>query len=91
MRMEKIDIDLDGDLDLVMLYDLADSKNTQLIWINNGEGIFHLLPLPQEMRGTMIPIDVDGDGDKDFLVLNVSFFGNNDQMQRWHVLMNTTK
>lgn len=91
MRMEKIDIDLDGDLDLVTLYDLPDSNKTQLIWLNNGEGIFHLLPLPQEMRGTMIPIDVDADGDKDFLVLNVPFFGNTNQMHRWHVLINNTK
>ncbi|MBT3240552.1 MAG: VCBS repeat-containing protein [Chloroflexi bacterium] len=91
MRMEKTDIDLDGDIDLVMLYDLPDSNYTQLLWLNNGEGIFELLPLEEEMRGTMIPIDVDADGDKDLLVVVVPFFGNQNQVQRWQILINNTK
>ncbi len=90
-RIEKVDLDLDGDLDLIALYDLAESGNTQLIWINDGDGVFSILPLNPNTRGTMIPIDVDADGDMDFLVLNVPFFGNNDQIQRWTIVINNTK
>jgi len=70
---------------------LPDSNYTQLLWLNNGEGIFELLPLEEEMRGTMIPIDVDADGDKDLLVVVVPFFGNQNQVQRWQILINNTK
>jgi hypothetical protein len=91
MRMEKLDLDLDGDQDLVSLYDLAESARTEeSIWINDGDGYFSLLRLPEHLRGTMIPIDVDNDGDKDFLVLTVDYFGSDDQIQRWKTLINTT-
>jgi len=39
----------------------------------------------------MIPIDVDADGDKDLLVVVVPFFGNQNQVQRWQILINNTK
>ena len=91
MRIEKIDLDLDGDQDLVSLYDLAESSKTELIWINDGEGVFSLLDLPEWIRGTMIPIDVDNDGDQDFLVLTVESFGNDDQVQKWSTVINNTK
>jgi hypothetical protein len=91
-RIEKVDLDLDGDFDLVALYDLAESGYTQLIWINDGDGVFSILPLSDpNTRGTMIPIDVDADGDMDFMVLTVPFFGNNEQVQRWTTVLNNTK
>jgi len=91
MRLEKIDLDLDGDQDLITLYDLAESNKTELIWINDGDGVFSLLILPESIRGTMIPIDVENDGDKDFLVLTVQSFGNVGQVQRWSTVINNTK
>ena len=91
MRLEKMDLDLDGDQDLITLYDLAESNKTELIWINDGDGVFSLLILPESIRGTMIPIDVENDGDKDFLVLTVQSFGNDEQVQQWSTVINNTK
>jgi hypothetical protein len=92
MRMEQIDIDLDGDQDIISLYDLAESARTkESIWLNDGDGKFSLLDLPEKLRGTMIPIDVDNDGDSDFLVLTVDYFGDEEQIQRWTTVINNTR
>jgi hypothetical protein len=91
-RVEAGDLDLDGDMDLVTLYDLAGPGETHPIWLNDGSGVFSQINLPAvSASGTMVPIDVDADGDLDFLSLSVSAFGNPEQIQRWTVVLNQTR
>jgi hypothetical protein len=79
-------------MDLVTLYDLAGPGETHPIWMNDGSGVFSQINLPAvSASGTMIPIDVDADGDLDFLALSVYAFGNPEQIQRWTVVLNQTR
>jgi hypothetical protein len=89
-RIESLDLDLDGDLDLVTLYDAP--RDALPIWLNDGDGIFSQLhAISEGARGTMIPIDIDLDGDMDFLSLRIDNFGNPDQIQRWTTVLNNTR
>ena len=91
-RVEGADLDLDGDTDLVTLYDLAGPSENHPIWLNDGSGVFsETNPLAQPAPGTMIPIDVDADGDVDFLALSVNAFGNPEQTQSWYTVFNHTR
>ena len=91
-RVEGADLDLDGDTDLVTLYDLAGPNEDHPIWLNDGSGVFsNTNTAPLSPPGTMIPIDVDADGDIDFLALSVYAFGNSEQVQRWTVVVNHTR
>ncbi len=91
-RIESADLDMDGDLDLVTLYDLAGPGEAQPIWLDDGNGVFSQLRLLSGgAPGTMIPIDVDSDGDTDFLKLSVEYFGNSQQVQRWAIVINNIR
>jgi len=91
IRLQSADIDLDGDLDLVTLYDSGPS-DAEPIWLNDGEGVLsQLRTLPQGARGTMVPIDADADGDMDFLSLQTDFFGTQYQTQRWTTVINNSR
>ena len=64
------DMDGDGDLDLVVTYDIA---ATVAIWKNDGKGAFTLFNLvsTQGMRPQNVGIgDFDGDGDLDYAAAN---------------------
>ena len=69
-KMTPADIDNDGDLDIIGSYDIYIEGETAFVWLNDGSGhftiassgIFHL-------KGGMVPIDADNDGDIDLAVI----------------------
>jgi hypothetical protein len=91
-RLEVIDLNLDGAFDLIALCDSANPDRSESIWLNDGNGVLSLYKLrDKSMNGTMIPLDFDNDGDKDFLVLAVLYSGTEHQVQQWTSAINNTR
>ncbi|NIO16688.1 MAG: hypothetical protein GTN70_06780 [Deltaproteobacteria bacterium] len=67
-----IDIDIDGDLDLIV----GDFESDDYVLINNGSGYFStstdLIPPDQDYPGGVYLGDVDGDGDLDWITTSKS-------------------
>jgi len=62
------DINNDQCPDILFLYDLFETADTQ-VWLNNCDGYFTPMaePTPFKPGSNSIPLDFDGDGDTDFL------------------------
>lgn len=69
VRASLADLDLDGDLDLLV----ANDPQQDRLYLNDGAGRFKdltpLLPLAQDPTRAILPADADGDGDLDLLML----------------------
>ena len=92
-EVKLIDIDLDGDLDLIFFDgDPWEHLYYNILWINNGQNVFTAESGKNNSlwRGTNIAIDVDADGDIDIMKLLFTDQGASDQIQRWQVLVNNT-
>ena len=76
---EFIDVDNDGDLDLLMCGAESSDVSTAKLYENNGSGIFNLVtgtPFENAQFGDIAFGDTDNDGDQDILIV-----GKNDSSQ----------
>ena len=76
---EFIDVDNDGDLDLLMCGAESSDVSTAKLYKNNGSGIFNLVtgtPFENAQFGDIAFGDTDNDGDQDILIV-----GKNDSSQ----------
>lgn len=76
---EFIDVDNDGDLDLLMCGTDSSDVSTAKLYENNGSGIFNLVtgtPFDNAQFGDIAFGDTDNDGDQDILIV-----GQNDSSQ----------
>jgi hypothetical protein len=69
-KMETIDVDNDGDLDLVCSFDSGDIK----VFKNNGNATYAAPTSFADSAGYFVPTDVDNDGDLDLIVSTTTSF-----------------
>ena len=90
-RIYTPDIDLDGDMDLILLVDFAiplPDGEPHLVW-ENVLGEF--IPVEDEnlvLSGSLVPIDVDSDGDIDLVSRVTDMIGDIDQVVSFTVIEN---
>ncbi|GAB4193086.1 MAG: hypothetical protein Tsb002_23310 [Wenzhouxiangellaceae bacterium] len=81
--VEAGDIDGDGDPDIIV-----GNENGNRLWLNNGQGVFsdvtssHLPLLTGEESREVDFGDIDGDGDLDLIIANVSFAAGSSSRNR---------
>ena len=90
-RLYTPDIDLDGDMDLILLIDSSTPSpygEPHLVWENvSGE----FIPVEDEdlvLSGSLVPIDVDSDGDIDLVSRVTDMIGDIDQVVSFTVIEN---
>ncbi len=70
IQLYSVDLDMDGDLDLVSRYEFA-PPGTPTIYLNTGAGSFVPTDTASlEPLGNITPLDADGDGDADLLSMS---------------------